>query len=297
MQYGEMVVDNVPLEEWKVARNTLKEFDDRTHDLRKFGFSFLTALLTAESILIPGPLAESLGKVALPGAVRLCILLVTLLFILAISLIERNYQLFIKAIVQRALVLEPTLNIELSEIITNRYREGRAQHWRDGLYALFVFVVLVLGYAILMPDLPLFLVLVFFSSFVIVAIFWMMKRLDLQYSHGQIDWSLDRNQCQEGDSVAITITNLSPKIVQGFGVGRLFEVRSLDGANAYPHVLEYPIVIEPEDNYTCIWDTKSRSPPVTPGMYQVFPDGWGRALRRKITVIERPKTKEADGKK
>ncbi len=281
---GEMAVDDVHLKEWEVARDTVRGFDDKLHELRKFGFSFLTVLLTAESILIPGPLAESLKEVALPGIVRLSILLITLLFIVAINLIERNYYLFISAIIQRALVLERALNIELSEIITIRHREGKAQWYRDGVNALFAGIVVILGYAILMPDLLLFLILFFVSLGVIFFTTWMMSRLELEYPHGMIDWSLDRNQCQQGDFVAITITNLSQEISQRFDKGILFEVKSLGGVSARKQPLDDPIVIKPGDSFTCLWDTSS----APPGMYQVFPGNWrDKALGRKITVMER----------
>jgi len=66
--------ENVNFKEWEVARNVLKEFDDRIHDLRKYGFSFLTALLAAEALLIPGPIAEAAGKAGIPDLIKLAVL-------------------------------------------------------------------------------------------------------------------------------------------------------------------------------------------------------------------------------
>ena len=65
------------MEEWKVARELLASFDDRLDNLRKYGFSFLTALLTADSILLPGSV-PALADKALSDPVKLAVLVVTL---------------------------------------------------------------------------------------------------------------------------------------------------------------------------------------------------------------------------
>jgi hypothetical protein len=266
------------LDEWKVARDAMKEFDGRRHDLRKVGFGFLTALLATESFLIPGSLADGDALVVLPDIVKFCVLLVTLTFIMAIALIERNYQLFIKAINQRALVLERLLNIELSEVITLRYRVGRGRLFCDAVYLLFVSVIVLLGYATLMPDDPtLFVALCAVSAFAVVVIIWIMEWSDLAYHHGEVDWSLDRIQCGQGDSVAITLTNLSKshrrrddrevgtKLLLPEGI--LFEVKPLDGRTPpHQHRLEAQVIISPEDAYTCAWKVDK-----PPGMYMVYP--------------------------
>ena len=265
------------LDEWKVARDAMKEFDGRRHDLRKFGFGFLTALLATESFLIPGSFVDQQYLVVLPNLVKFCVLLVTLTFIVAIALIERNYQLFLKAINQRALVLERLLNLELSEVITFRYRVGRARLFSDAVYLSFVFAIMILGYASLMPDdNTLFLVLIAVSAVAIMVIIWIMEWSNLSYHHGEVDWSLDRTQCEQGDSVAITISNLSKVHRRRDGSedgtklllpqGTLLEVRSPDGSFVCDCPLKAPVKIRPEDAYTYIW--KIDKPP---GMYLVFP--------------------------
>lgn len=309
------------LEEWKVARDALKEFDTRLHDLSKFGFSFLTALLAAESILVPRTLAEGPNPDALPGFVRFCILMVTLIFIVTIGLIERNYQLFLKAINQRAVVLERILNFELSETITFRYKVGRGRFFRYFVYFAYVAVIVMLGYAILMPEDPLLFLALFVSSALATAlIIGVLEFSNLVYRHGKVDWSLGRIQCHKHDFVTITITNLSPARRRWwnggwFGEelrlpkGTLFKVKSLDGPVVYEHKLETPITVKPEGTYSGVWKTGD-SPY---GMYQVFPGdleripdpdreisekgtdpenviSWsGQALNRMIVVTERPK--------
>jgi hypothetical protein len=51
---GKNIGDNLFLEEWKQARDVLKSFDDRIHDLRKYGFTFITGLMAVEGILLRG---------------------------------------------------------------------------------------------------------------------------------------------------------------------------------------------------------------------------------------------------
>ncbi len=274
-------MEDVRFKEWTVARQTISEFDGRLHDLWKYGFSFLTALLAAESILIPAPVAESMGEIYLPNLVKMGVLLVTLVLILAIGLIDRNYQLFIKALVQRALILERALNIELTETISIRYKGAKVQWFREMLYVLFAGGIVILGYAILWPD-YLFYWVVLAAIGVALAIVAMMNRLDLHYPHHDqmIDWSLDRNQCRQGDDVAIVITNLNTA-KESLPAGTLFEIKSLDGKTYHTRTLEAQVDIASEGDYTSIWETKS----VPPGTYQVFPDSWGQPLRRKITVL------------
>lgn len=103
------------------------------------------------------------------------------------------------------------------------------------------------------------------------------------YQHGKKDWSLNRTRCEQGDLVIITITNLSHLEEQSLEYGTLLEVKDLKGATVHRHALSTPIIIKPEDNYTCIWDTSS----IAPGVYEVFPVDWGKALRRKVIVMQR----------
>jgi len=288
-----MVMDDIQLAEWKQARETVREFDGRLHDLWKFGFSFLTALLTAEAILVPASLSESLGEAYLPNPVKFCVLLVTLLLIGAISLIDRNYQLFIKAIVQRALVLERALNIELSEIISIRHRQACVRWYKVSIYALFAVAVVVLGYAILWPDRLFYGVLGISIALILITV-GITIFIDMRYSkkNEPLDWSLSRIQCQQGEDVAIIITNMSRK-AWSLAAGTLYDVRALDGAKEYRKLMEKAREIPPEGNYASIWSTKE----VPPGIYQVFPRSWEVPLHRMITVVPKVPSGETKSEK
>lgn len=142
--------------EWKMSRDILTEYDGFLNDLRKYGFTFLTALLAAESVLVPTTYTNSneiVTGTVLPNPVKVAILGVNLLLIVLLRLLDRNYQVFQDAAATRALVLERTLNLELTEIIKLRYNSGHLRMWVTGLYFAFVIGVTGLGWVVLYPNL------------------------------------------------------------------------------------------------------------------------------------------------
>jgi hypothetical protein len=50
------------LKEWEVAREVIAKADERTSNLRKYGFSFMTTLLTADAIGLHKLTSEAGGK-------------------------------------------------------------------------------------------------------------------------------------------------------------------------------------------------------------------------------------------
>jgi hypothetical protein len=47
----EQKIDEYRFEDWKVSQNTIKYFDTIIADLRKYGFTLITGLMTAEFLL------------------------------------------------------------------------------------------------------------------------------------------------------------------------------------------------------------------------------------------------------
>jgi len=124
------------LAEWKQARDVLKHFDEKLHDLRKYGFTFLTGLLAVESILIPTSFVTTIEKI--PDSAKFAIFTVTLILIIALHLLDRNYVVFQQAANTRAKVLERELNLELSEIISIRYANFGIKNRVLTVYLLFI---------------------------------------------------------------------------------------------------------------------------------------------------------------
>lgn len=203
-------VDNHFLKEWEAARGVLKIFDDRLHDLRKYGFSFITALLTGSTILFTTYIVEpsngGSGEL-FPESIKAIILGITLLLIFGLYILDRNYRVFQKAASTRANVLERVLNIELSQVITERYRTKRVYNFVIALYLLFIFGVCLLGLAVLSVT-PLILLLIAASVTCGFIVYLASDDSLMKYDYGKIDWILDRTECKQGDDVRVIMTNL-----------------------------------------------------------------------------------------
>src|SRR5712692_10472090 len=112
--------------EWESARGLLKDFDDRIDALRKYGFTFVTALLTAQSLLLPF-VARLTDSTVLPDSVKFAVVSVTLILILTVKVIETGYQSFQQAASSRATIIERVLNLELTDVITKRFKAGHVK--------------------------------------------------------------------------------------------------------------------------------------------------------------------------
>ena len=257
------------LKEWEVARNILKDFDAHLHDLRKYGFSFLTALLAAESLLIPTWLPPS-NSTVLPEHIKVAVLLVDLILIVALQLIDRNYQILQTAAATRAMALERILNLELTEVISQRYTTTHVQDYVAGVYATFTLGVSVLGAAVLYPN---YIYIVFLGLVAIIAQILAVIFVRLYYPYGKIDWTLDRLQCNLGDEVAITLTNLSGETIE-FKRSRIMwkVVKEDDGKVVKTKKADELCEIKAEDSYTWLWETDKdldKGVILEPGIYRV----------------------------
>jgi hypothetical protein len=269
--------DEMSLKEWEEARNVLSEFDERAHDLRKFGFTFVTGLLTAEALLITGPAA------AVADTVKLAVMLGTLVLIVALRLVERYYKVFQEAASIRARIIETRLNLELTDVIADRYRFRRGfsqENFVDATYLGFAIVVLVLGYSILPRYLANILPIV-----ALIALSAVRYAIVLSYPYGREDWTLDRLECKKGQKIRITLTNLDHKKSISFPdphTGKLVcTIKKADCEEGfYPINAKIDVSIAPLNNYTWLWDTSG----VQSGIYRVVPRKWNEPLRRKIQV-------------
>jgi len=193
------------LEEWKKARDVLKSFDDKLHDLRKYGFSFVTALLTVEGILITGGHATTRGGTALSDGAKFAVFGVTLLLILALHLIDQNYRVYQRAANMRARILERKLNLELSETITDRYKAEDIKTRVLLLYFFFIVGVLLLGGFSLYPNWIYIGILLAAACAAIRLTSLLGTTFKYEYEE---DWTISPLECTPTDKVTITLTNL-----------------------------------------------------------------------------------------
>jgi hypothetical protein len=205
--------------EWEATRDVLKTFDGYLHDLRKYGFSFITALLTGSAILfttwIRQPIYDDYGAVIVEGElfpehVKAAILAVTLFLIIGLFMIDTYYRLFQKTANIRSRILEKVLNIELSDAITQRYHSSIInQYLVSGVYCIFILGVLSLGISVLSNSL-FWLSLIVLGSLLAVMVLSLGARFFyfIHYDYGLMDWILDRLECGVGDEVRVIMTNI-----------------------------------------------------------------------------------------
>jgi hypothetical protein len=281
--------DDIIYKEWESCRNVLKEFDTRIHDIRKFGFTFLTGLIAAESVLIPESSFINKGSPGIPDNIKFGLFGVTLLLILTMRVIEKNYQLYQICSAQRAQVLERRMNLELTEIISDRHRKKHIPSLVTSIYILFTLSVGLLGYTILDPNFQLVYLLLVCTILVSDGLI-LLQWYDLRYARGHIDWTVDKVVYNQGEKVRITITNLNenqkkPPIKLGPGV--VWTIETQDGDLIYREDVEKPIFLLSEGNYTWEWNTDK----IECGIYEVmilYKDNKKKIkdhnLRRKIRI-------------
>jgi hypothetical protein len=293
--------DTNQLEEWKNARDVLKSFDDYLHDLRKYGFTFVTALLTAESILIPTTLLSPDKTV--PDPIKFAVFGVTLLLIVALGLIDKNYLVFQDAAGSRALILERKLNLELTEVIADRYATGHVRQNVFLVYLLFTVSVSILGGFVLYPNL---IYIIPLEALAIIAIV-LTRRLGLHYKYNyKEDWTISPLECKKGSTVKITLTNLNLARTQlndidfkelkseisdrdfwGLRVHQpiifqkdeiIWVIENQDSRHKEPRKADHTLKIY--DSHTWLWETGN----VEKGVYMLRPRGWPLPLHRRIIV-------------
>ncbi len=260
--------------EWEVARDVIKTFDEQIHDLRKYGFSFITALLTAQSILIPA-VGGSPSSSSIPDSVKFGVLAVTLLLVVALRVLEYTYRFYQKSAASRAVVVERQLNFELTETVANRFDWEGMRKWYTYLY--YLFAVGVLGVGLFVLSLPFALFLVLLTALAGYAVHAMEKvELDFE-SHGPEDWTLDRRHLLGSDPLTITLTNLEKTELRLPNGKPLFRItRESDGVLVWAQDAAEDVRIGPMNNFSWQW-TPSRQNlqgKVEPGIYRVFPSKW-----------------------
>jgi hypothetical protein len=269
------------LEEWKAARGVIDGFEDRLNSLRKYGFSFITALLTTESLLIP----TGTILTALPDIIKTAILAVTVILIIALHLIDHIYQVSEDAAATRASLIERTLNLKLTDFMKSKYEHGHLQLYVSCMYGAFIAGVFVLGWAILYPDYVSILVLGILAYAALGVTFQSKPEFD----YGIVDWTIDRLTCEAGDEVGITLTSLADP-----GSGRAWypkgtimwaitkqnkQIKTVDDLNdAINFKIDKDFAIDAQDSYTWLWRVPDD---IEGGIYRIYPTNVKPKISRK----------------
>jgi len=286
------------LEEWKEIRSVVARLDENLHDLRKYGFVFLASLFAVDSIQV---------YFSFPEFVRCLLLIITIVFIVTIRLLDRNYQQLEKAVQFRARILEVNLNLELMDTIDLHYTGwySSPEYVKFGdfikkLYYGFMTVTLILGIAILFPtnafankSLLLSATPYYIGLAVAIAFgFYYLRNISnsLKISNELLgfddvrDWTLDKVMCEKGESVKITVTNLGHKTCLFEKDKPAFLIKN-DYGYLYEEKPKEDIFVSGDfGNHSWLWNTSDKN--VEPNrIYQVIPIE--RAMRNLPENLEK----------
>ncbi len=301
------------LDEWKEARSIISRFDENLHDVRKYGFTFLAALLTLDALqtLADTDVTIKIGLIGL-----------TIAFIVALRLFEENYKKFQQAAALRAMILETTiLNIELTEMISEKYRKEDINTLIYWLYVAFVIIAVLIGIIIVPFG-------IYWSIPIILGIIgiWLVRDIPdylpvilehpdnlyhpksdggktvLSTDLPREDWTIDKVSCESGDKVKITFTNLSKSKTKIFDPAVFLPIKDLknpvltlpyafcikeegeseDAIPVYIHPVDITTEIPGFGNCSWLWDTSNTA--TANHIYRVWPRGWTAPLKRSIVV-------------
>ncbi len=122
-----------PMDELTECRNTIGRMDTLLEDLRKYGFSLVTGLLTASSLV-----GASSGLAALPLAA-----IAIMVLVLALFGIDMYYQVVLSAAVGRAMDLEACTHDPEIRVTSSVSRNATLTHATSTVFFLYAALLLV----------------------------------------------------------------------------------------------------------------------------------------------------------
>ena len=131
--------DSTDLQEWQECRKTTARFDGYLADTRKYGFTLVTVLLTANALVV-----DKNTAVDRPAA---SIVILALLF--ALFMLDNYYWVVLRAAVERSRQLEENelkdFRTQLSTLISKDVKDTHATDLVLAIYVLFVLVAAGIG--------------------------------------------------------------------------------------------------------------------------------------------------------
>ena len=127
--------DDLRMKEWAECRTMIGRFDTILADLRKFGFSLITGLLTAGAVL-------GFVGVQIPPNLRTTAFITIMILITALFSVDTYYQVLLSAAVERALDLEVLTSPK--RIRVTKYLSVNATDSKAAYVTLFLYLLLLL---------------------------------------------------------------------------------------------------------------------------------------------------------
>ena len=122
-------------EEWKQCRAAIARFDNTIYEIRKYGFTIITGVLSADAFLM-----VKIEELTFPSKVVISVIMMALIF--ALFMIDRHNQIFLRGAVKRAKIIEyeKGTDLELTAVIgADTYTAG-IDTWGSRLYRIFFLV-------------------------------------------------------------------------------------------------------------------------------------------------------------
>jgi hypothetical protein len=174
----EQKIDEYRFEDWKVSQNTIKYFDTIIADLRKYGFTLITGLMTAEFLL--GVTKKEFLEI-------IPITLTTIILIFALFTLDIYFDSLLRSAVRRAVHIEKKLPVSTCFQISAFAEKAGTNTAGIFLYFIFIMVSTIpLWYVPFTNDLKINLfhfLLIFFpigSLFVIIC--WVIREfIDIKF--------------------------------------------------------------------------------------------------------------------
>ncbi len=185
--------ESANLTEWQAARDALTSSDNNLHDLRKWGFSFVTGLLTVDAVLAH---VSIWWKVAA--------LMGTYVLITALVVVDRNYHALQDALAQRAGLIERRSGLDLTQVVTYYYTKRKVWLFYSVVYGLFDLAVLLIGLLVL-ANVTAEIVLGATYAFATLAIVIVGRALNRT---PWVDFGVDSFVYTKGEDILVTLTNL-----------------------------------------------------------------------------------------
>jgi len=173
-EQSDSAVDNRLFDEWKESRDLISKLDDILSDLRKYGFTFITALLAADSILGQ---ASSSATLEISPQVKLATFASTLILVAGLYATDGFYRVVQKGAVERAKEIEDHFKrtISLTHKISQYYGMMHLWLYVEALYVFFALATEVLGLIVLYPSNSLMALITVATAMTLLFIYFLSR--------------------------------------------------------------------------------------------------------------------------
>ena len=169
-------------EEWQRARQVIETLASNLDSLRKYGFSLITAIIAADSVISQINLqANDKPLLIVTPLSKVAIVISTMVLVVALYTIDRFYRALQYGAEKRAMEIEDALHMGLTREIRVCYDLEKAGDFVDFLYGGFMLAAAILGTALVLQD-GLLILLIWVAlaaawvSIIVVHLIWVYEK-------------------------------------------------------------------------------------------------------------------------